>query len=159
MKDVINKLVEKDDSVSLKQLTEKINLMRFEVSKESIRKHLISEEFKSLAPVEAYELTNEQKKRRVEWCKENTDFDWNNVIFRCDKKKKRRWMKEESKNITSIRKHAKKVDWWGGIYKWGRLSLKLFTNNMNSEFYANILDEKCLEMNKLSREYKIDWIP
>ena len=33
--------------------------MGFEVSKESIRKHLISEGFKSLAPVEAYELTNE----------------------------------------------------------------------------------------------------
>ena len=34
--------------------------MVFEVSKESIRKCLISEGFKSLAPVEAYELTNEQ---------------------------------------------------------------------------------------------------
>ena len=103
MKDAINKLVEKDDSVSLKQLTEKVNLMGFEVSKESIRKHLIGEGFKSLAPVEAYELTNEQKKRRVEWCKEHQDFDWNSVIFtdetifRCGKKKKRRWMKEGSK--------------------------------------------------------------
>ena len=46
----------------------------------------------------------------------------------------------------------------GGIYKGGRLSLKLFTNNMDSEFYVNILDEKCLEINALSREYKIDWI-
>ena len=44
----------------------------------------------------------------------------------------------------------------GGIYKGGRLSLKLFTNNMDSEFYVNILDEKCLEINALSREYKID---
>ena len=37
--------------------------------------------FKSLAPVEAYELTNEQKKRRVEWCKEHQYFDWNSIIF------------------------------------------------------------------------------
>ena len=29
---------------------------------------------------------------------------------------------------------------------------------MDSEFYVNILDEKCLEINKLSREYKLDWI-
>ena len=63
MKDAINKLVEKDDSISLKQLTEKVNLMEFEVSKETIRKHLVSEGFKSFAPVEAYELTNEQKKK------------------------------------------------------------------------------------------------
>ena len=34
IKDAINKLVEKDDSVSLKQLTEKVNLMGFEVTKE-----------------------------------------------------------------------------------------------------------------------------
>ena len=66
------------------------------MSKESIRKHLISENFKSLALVEAYELANEQKKRRVEWYKEHQDFHWNSVIFtdenifRCDKKKKRR---------------------------------------------------------------------
>ena len=37
--------------------------------------------FKSLAPVEAYKLTNEQKKRRVEWCKEHQYFDWNSIIF------------------------------------------------------------------------------
>ena len=68
-------------------------------------------------------------------------------------------MKEGSKNITSIRKHAKKVNWLGGIYKGGRLSLKLFTDNMDYEFYVNIFNKKCLELNKLSREYKIDWIP
>ena len=91
MKDAINKLVEKDDSVSLKQLTEKVNLMGLRY--QSIRKHLISEGFKSLAPVEAYELTNEQKKRRVECCKEHQDLDLNSVIFtdetifKCGKKK------------------------------------------------------------------------
>ena len=37
--------------------------MGFEVSKESILKRLISKGFKSLVPVEAYEHTNEQKKR------------------------------------------------------------------------------------------------
>ena len=73
MKDIINKLVEKGDSVSLRQLTEKV--MSFEVSKESIRKHLICEEFKSLALAEAYELTNERIKRRVELCKKHQDID------------------------------------------------------------------------------------
>ena len=70
--------------------------------------------------------------------------------------KKRRWMKEGSKNITSIRKHAKKNNWWGWICKGGRLSLKLFTNNIDYEFYVNILEEKCLEINY--QEYKINRI-
>ena len=39
--------------------------MGFEVSNESISKHLISEGFKSLASVEAYELTNEQRKEEL----------------------------------------------------------------------------------------------
>ena len=51
------------------------------MSKESIRNYLISEGFKSLAPVEAYKHTNEQKKRRVEWCKEHQDFNCNSVIL------------------------------------------------------------------------------
>ena len=38
--------------------------MGIEVSKEPIRKHLISEGFKSLALVEAYELKNEQKEMK-----------------------------------------------------------------------------------------------
>ena len=29
----------------------------------------------------------------------------------------------------------------GGIYKEGRLSLKIYTNNMGSEFYLDIFDE------------------
>ena len=64
------------------------------MSKESIRKHLINEEFKSLAPKDSYELTNEQKKRSIEWCKEHQNYDWSSVtftdetIFRCGKKKK-----------------------------------------------------------------------
>ena len=78
-------------------------------------------------------------------------FLQNETILRCGKKKKRRWMKEGCKNIISIRKNAKKVNWRGGIYKGGRLSLKLFTNNMDSEFYVNILDEKCLEINYQER--------
>ena len=54
---------------------------------------------------------------------------------------KSRWMKERSKNIASIRKHAIKVNWWGDIYKGGKLSLKQFSNNMDSKFYVNILKE------------------
>ena len=66
MKDAINKLVEKDDYISLKQLT---------------RKHLISEGFKSLTPVEAFKFINEQKKRWVKCCKEHQNFYWNSAIF------------------------------------------------------------------------------
>ena len=48
--------------------------MGFEVSKESIRKHFISEVFISLAPVEAYELTNEQKIKKSRMVQRTSRF-------------------------------------------------------------------------------------
>ena len=51
------------------------------MSKESIRKHLISEGFKSFVPVEAYELTNEQKKE-LNGVKSIKIFDWNGIILK-----------------------------------------------------------------------------
>ena len=50
--------------------------MGFEVSKESIRKHLISEGFKSLAPIKSYELTNEQNKEELNYAKRNKILIW-----------------------------------------------------------------------------------
>ena len=55
--------------------------MGFEVSKESIRKHLISEGFKSLALVEAYELTMSKWKEEMNGTKSIKIFDRNSAII------------------------------------------------------------------------------
>ena len=56
-------------------------------------------------------------------------------------------MKDE-KNITSLRKYAKKVNAWGAIKKGVKISLKLFTQNMDKEYYVGILKEKLSELKK-----------
>ena len=56
-------------------------------------------------------------------------------------------MKDE-KNITSLRKYAKKVNVWGAIKKGFKISLKLFAQNMDKEYYVRILKEKLSELKK-----------
>ena len=53
MNDAINKLVKKDNSVSLKKLTKKVSLMGLRYQKSLLESNLISEGFKLLASVEA----------------------------------------------------------------------------------------------------------
>ena len=76
--------------------------MGFKVSKDSIRKHLISEGFKSLALVETYELTNEKKKelngaKIIKILTEIMLYFTEETIFRCGKKKKEEEWKVEAK--------------------------------------------------------------
>ena len=68
----------------------------------------------------------------------------------------KRWKKtrKDEKNITSIRKYSKKVNCWGAIFKGGKCSLKLFTQNMDAEFYVKILTEKFNEMRSM---WKKNW--
>ena len=74
--------------------------------------------------------------------------DWDNVyftdqkVFKCGSIRKRRWLMKNEKNITSLRKYAKKVNAWGEIKKGIKISLKLFTQNMDKEYYVGNLKEK-----------------
>ena len=38
-------------------------------------------------------------------------------VFKCGFIRKRRWLMKDEKNITSLRKYAKKVNAWGAIKK------------------------------------------
>ena len=48
-----------------------------------------------------------------------------------------------------IKKVFKKGNCWGAICKGGKCSLKLFTQNMDAEFYVKILTEKFNEMRSI----------
>ena len=39
-------------------------------------------EFKLTSPIEAHELTQNQKLTRVEWCKKYKDFNFNSAVFK-----------------------------------------------------------------------------
>ena len=49
---------------------------------------------------------------------------------------------------------GRKINVWGGINYYGKLSLHLFYENLNSDNYINILEDALLEMNEINREKK-----
>ena len=53
-----------------------------EVSESIVYRFLIMNEFKLTSPIEAHELTQNQKLTRVEWCKKYKDFNFNSVVFK-----------------------------------------------------------------------------
>ena len=66
-------------------------------------------------PIEGHILTVEQKEKRPNWRKKLKNItDWDNVyftdekVFKCGFIRKRRWLMKDEKNITSLRKYAKK---------------------------------------------------
>ena len=67
-------------------------------------------------------------------------------VFKYGSVRKRRWLMKDEKNITSLQKYAKKVNAWGTIKKSVKISLKLFTQNMDKEYYVGILKEKLSEL-------------
>ena len=69
-------------------------------------------------------------------------------VFKCGSIRKRRWLMKDEKNITSRRKYAKNVNAWGAIKKGVKISSKLFTQNMDKEYYVRILKEKLSELKK-----------
>ena len=58
------------------------------------------------------------------------------------------------KNITSPSKHNLKINYWGGVYKGWRTSLKILTCNTDSELYVKIFEEKYQEIKELNNDKK-----
>ena len=92
------------------------------IYRETVRKNNKKLGYESKVPIEGYNLIVEQKEKKLNWCKKfKNKTDWDNVyftnenIFKCDSIRKRRWLMKDEKNITSLRKYAKKVNAWGAI--------------------------------------------
>ena len=154
-KKLILKQIKNDDTQTPEEISEILKDNNYKGSPKTIRKFLKKEGFISKPPVESYELSEDQKRIRKKWWIDHKDYDWDKVIFtdetafKTGKKKTKRWLKKDEKNITSLRKYSKKVNCWGAICKGGKCSLKLFTQNMDAEFYVKILTEKFNEMRSI----------
>ena len=64
-------------------------------------------------------------------------------------------MKKGEENIIFSKNKGRKINVWGGINYYGKLSLHLFYENLNSNKYIKILEDALSEMNEINREEKI----
>ena len=118
----------------------------------------MSQGYRSTDPIEVKVLYNKYKKDRLDWWEANKDTDWEKVVFtdetdfRLGSMKTKRWMKKDQQNTTSIRKLSKKVNVWAAISYNSKSSIKTFTQNMDSEFYVEILMEKLSEIKEIGED-------
>ena len=100
-------------------------------------------------------LNTNQKKERIEFSQNYIDSDYTKMIFTDEcvfkggKQRWRKWCSNEEKYKISAMKPKWKVNVWGGIWLNGKVSLRFFNENMNTDLYIKILKEKNNEMNKI----------
>ena len=154
-KKLILKQIKNYNTQTSEEISEILKDYNYKVSPKTIRKLLKKEGFISKPPVESYELSEDQKRIRKKWWIDHKDYDWDKVVFtdetafKTGKKKTKRWLKKRREKHYIIKKVFKKVNCWGAICKRGKCSLKLFTQNMDAEFYVKILTEKFNEMRSI----------
>ena len=113
-KNIILKQIKNDDTQTPEEISEILKDNNYKGSPKTIRKFLKKEGFISKPPVESYELSEDQKRIRKKWWIDHKDYDWDKVVFtdetafKTGKKKTKRWLKKDEKNITSLRKYSKK---------------------------------------------------
>lgn len=77
----ILKLAEKDESLTCSDIQSKIEQKGINISSETVRRRIKEVKGKYNAPISKPLLTDDHRKKRLQWAKEHNNFDWNKVIF------------------------------------------------------------------------------
>ena len=91
--------------------------------------------------------------------KRYNDFTWDNIIFSDEtifsdfRKSRKKWVKKgEVYKSPKTGKGKHKVNAWAAISRNGRSDIKLFTNNMDSDFYWEVLKRNIKSLKKLEEQ-------
>jgi len=100
-------------------------------------------------------LTQKAKKFRLDWAIAHRQSTFSKTLFTDEstfwlgKTGVTRWSPSQDINENMIPKNIPKLQVWGAICSRGKVSLKIFTENMDAELYTKILEEKLPEVKKL----------
>lgn len=115
------------------------------VSPETIRRKLRSLGYRSAKPVVKPLLTAAHKEKRVSWCKDNAQTDWNSVLFTDEASfevggwKGRQWCRRGTRPIVEKMKFPHKVMVWGGISSKGKTPLFFIDGTLTGSGYIELL--------------------
>ena len=77
----IIELVKKDNDVSIKDIKNKLEDNNILISKSTIHRRLIENDYSYKFPIKKPFLTENHRKNRLEWANEHINTDWNKIIF------------------------------------------------------------------------------
>ena len=132
----------KDNTLSLLEMN-KLLLDKFDIK---ISRTVIGGRLKELgywyqAPKVRPKNTDIEKANRLNWCQRHLNDNWRVFFFTdettiyLDNPWKNRWIKKGEENIITSKNKGRKINIWGGINYYEKLSLHLFNENLNSERY------------------------
>jgi len=111
--------------------------------------------YKSSVPRPVPQLTEAHKTKRVEWCRQHADFDWENVVFsdetyiEVNRKVTPVWHKFGARPTVSKPKFSAKIMCWGGVSTRFKSDLAIVEGSMDSNRYIETL--KTHFLNKKSK--------
>ena len=105
-----------------------------------------------------------RRKQERKFCQNYIDSDYSKMIFTDEcvfkggKQRSRKWCSDQESNKVSSMKPKWKVNVWSGILLNGKISFKKINENMTSELYLKILNEKNNEMKRVwGKEFLLMW--
>ncbi len=143
----INALASNHPTWSAAYIRKYLNLR---VSARTIANYLKSANFVLRSTIPKPKLNDKQKNDRVTWSQQNHNFDFSQIIFADEAsfwsntyKKKVRVRRGQS-SVQNVPSHGFKVHAWGAISLFGKVGLRIFSNNLNSQGYCDILETTLL---------------
>jgi len=142
---VIGNLIINYRMISIRQIQTIICEQHRDISLDSIRKIIHKQSFRWSLQIPKPLLSAKHIARRLEWAEANKKNKWGDYIFSdeatfwMEDYSGRIWLKEGEEWLHGKVKHPYKIHIWAAISIYGKTEIHIFSDNMNSEKYINIL--------------------
>jgi transposase len=161
--------IKKDNTLTTKILAEKIKKEKqINVTAETVRRCIKSNGIIYAMPSIKPFMSDEHKRKRLEWALNNMKTDWSKVIFSDETKIekhtriKKRWIDKNNITIIQTVKYPLKVNIWGCITIGGTETIYIFKEIMDAKVYTDILDRNLLTIydcdsfkNEIEKQWKL----
>lgn len=150
----LGQFIRNNTSISTRTLEKKLINMGIEVSYRTIGRHLAGLGYQKKLPKATPMLTEDHKRKRVEWANKHINENWNKTLFTDEtafqlfRNTVERWYKGE-RPVRLMPKDRTKIMAWGSFCAKGKTSLFCFKQIMNAEFYVEILRTHAPEIKQM----------
>ncbi len=151
----IGQYLKRNKEFTVKDISMKLEEKRgLKVSPMTVWRHLKRSGYMSVLPKATPMLTEDHKRRRVEWAQRNLDTDWSRVVFSDEtsyqlfRNTVRRWSKQAKDERKRVPKDRKKIHVWGAFSAKGLVGIHFFTKIMDAQYYISILKNHLCGANK-----------
>jgi transposase len=160
----ITKMAKMENSITSIQIQRNMEKRGVNISARTIRRRLREAGGKYTNAITKPLLTENHRKKRLQWAKRYQNFDWNQVIFTDEStfqlfpSKKKVWQFIERKKVFRTVKHPPKVHVWGCFSVLGFGELVCFQRNLDANFMCEIYKKGLLpSVSEFFGEGNLDW--